>query len=337
MKKLGRILGVITVACSSAVFSFSASAENQTLRVMAFPGAFNWPLWAGIDQGFFDDEGVSVQLSYTSSSVQQFTEVMADNQDIIMTAVDNVVAYRDGFGEADLVEPSDVVAFMGGDNGFLRLVAQPNIKTYDDLVGTQLAVDAMTTGYAFVLRKFMQVGGVDESSIEYVSVGGALQRFQKMMGGKYSASVLMTPFDLMAAGKGFSILGRADETLGSYQGVIGAARTSWAQENGDTIVAFVRAYKRSLAWLYDRANKAQALEMLYKEFPKLPPEYGPDVYGVVLADQGGLEPTAKFDVEGLNTVLQLRKTFGPDGFEPGDLSRYYVSTFYEQASQASVE
>jgi len=304
---------------------------------MAFPGAFNWPLWAGIDQGFFADEGVVIDLSYTSSSVQQFSELMTGQQDIIMTAVDNVVAYRDGFGEGDLAEPSDVVAFMGGDNGFLRLVAQPEIKTYGDLPGTQLAVDAMTTGYAFVLRKFMQMGAVDESSIEYVSVGGALQRFQKMMGGEYSASVLMTPFDLMASGNGFNILGRADEVLGSYQGVIGATRMSWAQKNSNALVAFVKAYKRSLAWLYDRGNKSQALELLYQEFPKLPPAYGPDVYGVVLADQGGLEPTAKFDEEGLATVLKLREAFGPDGFEPGDLPRYYVSRFYEQASQVDTE
>jgi hypothetical protein len=39
--------------------------------------------------------------------------------------------------------------FMGGDNGFLSLVTQPDIKSYGDLKGKTLSVDALTTGYAF--------------------------------------------------------------------------------------------------------------------------------------------------------------------------------------------
>ena len=47
-----------------------------------------------------------------------------------MTAIDNVVAYQEGRGE------------VGGDNGFLRLSLLPEIKTYADLKGKELSVDA---------------------------------------------------------------------------------------------------------------------------------------------------------------------------------------------------
>src|SRR6266480_4409197 len=54
-------------------------------------------------------------------------------------------------GDADAkVDGPDLIAFMGGDNGFLRLVAVPEVKTLADLRSKTVSVDARTTGYAFV-------------------------------------------------------------------------------------------------------------------------------------------------------------------------------------------
>jgi ABC-type nitrate/sulfonate/bicarbonate transport system substrate-binding protein len=308
-----------------------ASNSREVVRVMAFPGAFNWPIWAGMELGFFEAEGISVELDYTSSSKQQFLAVMNGEQDIIMTAIDNVVAYRDHFGEAALPEPSDVVTFMGGDNGFLSLVAQPRVTSYDDLVGTRLAVDAMTTGYAFVLRKLIQKGGVSEDNVEYVSVGGALQRFRAMMQGEYSASVLMTPFDLMADQQGFNVLDAASDVVGEYQGVVGATREVWALENEASLVAYIRAYRQSLNWLYDRSNKAAALSQLRVYLPQIPESVHEAIYNTILADETGLDRHAALNHDGLKTVLSLREEFGPDGFTPGSIDRYYISTYFDLA------
>ena len=40
---------------------------------------------------------------------------------------------------------------MNRDTGFLSLVTAPDVKAVADLRGTMLSVDALTTGYAFVL------------------------------------------------------------------------------------------------------------------------------------------------------------------------------------------
>mgnify|MGYP002633464640 CR=1 FL=1 len=44
---------------------------------------------------------------------------------------------------------------MGIDHSFQNLMAAPDIKTVADLRGKQLAVDALTTGFAFVLREMI--------------------------------------------------------------------------------------------------------------------------------------------------------------------------------------
>ena len=52
-----------------------------------------------------------------------------------MTAVDNIVAYVEGQGEAPIGPQPDFMAVMGSDSGFLSLVASPAISNIEDLAG----------------------------------------------------------------------------------------------------------------------------------------------------------------------------------------------------------
>ena len=70
---------------------------------------------------------------------------------------------------------------MARDDAFLRFVVQEDIKSFADLPGKILTADALTTGFAFVLRRMLALNGVDENDIEWMSTGGVLQRWQAMM------------------------------------------------------------------------------------------------------------------------------------------------------------
>jgi TRAP-type uncharacterized transport system substrate-binding protein len=119
-----------------------------------------------------------VSLTPTPNSVFQLSNLIDGKFDIAMTAIDNVVAYDEEQGEAQTVANLDLVAFMGGDNGFLRLVTVPEVKTYADLKGKQLSVDALTTGYAFVLRKLLEEHGLASTDYELAKSGGVVERFE---------------------------------------------------------------------------------------------------------------------------------------------------------------
>src|SRR5256885_11077471 len=118
------------------------------VNLIVFPGGFNWPVWVAQEKGFFAKNGLEVKVTPTPSSVFQLTNLIEGKFDIAMTAIDNLIAYREGQGEAKVDGP-DLIAFMGGDNGFLRLVAVPEVRTLADLRRKTVSVDARTTGYAF--------------------------------------------------------------------------------------------------------------------------------------------------------------------------------------------
>src|SRR5881628_2253089 len=188
-------------------------AALETLQVIVFPGGFNWPIWAAQERGFFARDGLEVELTPTPSSVFQLTNLIEGKFDIGMTAIDNVIAYQEGQGEAPVSGTPDLFAFMGVDNGFLRLVVIPEVKSYADIRGRELSVDALTTGYAFVLQKMLQVGGVKDGEYSLVRAGGVLQRWEALRDKKHAGTMLITPFEIMAEAAGFRRLGNAVDVL----------------------------------------------------------------------------------------------------------------------------
>jgi len=163
MKRIAGLLLACLVGLS--VVAPPGALGATTLEVIVFPGGFNWPIWAAMEKGFFAREGIEIKLTPTPNSVFQLTNLIGGKFDIGMTAIDNIVAYQEGQGEAPVSGTPDLFAFMGGDNGFLRLSVVPEVKSFADLRGKELSVDAMTTGYAFVLRKMVQLGGLKEGEV----------------------------------------------------------------------------------------------------------------------------------------------------------------------------
>ncbi|HEV8640267.1 MAG TPA: ABC transporter substrate-binding protein [Methylomirabilota bacterium] len=316
------------------VMSAPLTSRAQTpapLQVIVFPGGFNWPIWAAQDKGLFAREGLDVKLTPTPSSVFQLTNLIEGKFDIGMTAIDNVIAYQEGQGEAPVAGTPDLFAFMGGDNGFLRLVVQPEIGSYADLKGKELSVDALTTGYAFVLRKMLERGGLKEGEFTLVRAGGVLQRWEALKEKKHAGTLLITPFEIIAESLGFRRLGNAVDALGRYQGLVGAARRSWAQAHAGKLVGFIRAYRGGLDWLYDRANRAEALAIVQRNVRGMTPELAAKTYDVLLAPEGGFQRAAAVDEDGIRTVLRLRSEYGQPKKELVDPSRYYDLTYYQRA------
>jgi len=111
-----------------------------------------------------------------------------------MTSIDNVIAYQEGQGEVPTVQP-DLVAFLGVNNGGrFNLMVGPDIKSYNDLKGKELTVDALTTGYAFLLREMVQVQcGLKANEYKLVSAGGSSHRADALQKNKVAGTLLSAP------------------------------------------------------------------------------------------------------------------------------------------------
>lgn len=320
-------------AFAVALFAYllsSAVGAQTPLRVITFDGGWNLPVWAAQRQGFFEANGVSVQLSYTPTSVFLITSLLDGKFDLALALMDNVVAYQEGQGEAKIPDNPDLFAFLGGDGGFASIVAAPGVKSFAELKGKTVAVDAMTTGFAFLMRELLARNGLAEADVSFVRAGGTANRYRELIAGKNDATVLRTPFELLARERGFNQLAMA-ESLGALQGTVGIARRSWVSGHERELLGFMRAYRAGVDWLYDRANREIVEALLVANTRDMTPALGRRSYDLLLAEKGGITRDVALDLDGIRTVLQLRSKYGAPPKTLSDPIKYVDLSYYEKA------
>jgi len=320
----------------SGLLMASAHAQEKPptlgdVSVNVFPGGFNWPSYVAEEKGLFERHGIHVTLQGTTGSVAQMTDLSQGRFDIAMTAIDNIVAYVEGEGEAPIGAQPDFVAVMGSDSSFLSLVAAPDIKAYEDLRGKTVSVDARTTGYAFVLYDMLARKGLAQNDYTVETAGGMTQRWAALQEHKQVATLLSTPFNILAREQGFNQIATATDVIGPYQGNVAATRRSWARHNKPKLVAFIKAYVEAIDWLYDPKNHDEAIRILLKNVPQMSPELARTTYSELLDPKAGFFHKGRVNVPGIRTVLALRTRYAVPHKALTDPMKYYDPTYYRAA------
>jgi ABC-type nitrate/sulfonate/bicarbonate transport system substrate-binding protein len=272
-----------------------------------------------------------VNLSFTPNSVEQIRNLMSGKYDLGLTAYDNIVAYQEGQGETELPAQPDLFAFMGGYTGTLRFIARPEIKTYADLKGKTVGVDAATTGFAFLLYKLAALNGVPPGDYKVERLGGTPARVQALEEGRIAGAMIGSPLELPLESKGYTRLGDVTTTFGPYQLSVGVARRAWAEKHGEQLVAFIRSYATAIDWMQEPANKDEAISIYMKHVPKAPQPAVQKAYDVFFAEKEGFQKKAKIDLEGCRTVLKLRSEFAKPQKNLNDPLKYIDESYYARA------
>jgi len=319
-----------------AAFAIASFVHAQTpLRVISFPGGANLPLWVAEDKGLFAREKLAVKVSPTPNSVVLIQSLVKGEQDIALAAFDNVVAYQEGQGEVPLSTAPDFFAFMGISRGTVRLVVSPEVKSYDDLRGKALGVDAVATGYSLVLQKLLQLGGLKEGDYRLESVGATGARAQALMENKFAGTILTTPLEIAPESRGYRRLANAVDVLGPYQTIVGMTRHRWATANREALVGFIRAQSDAIDWLFDLKNRAEAVAIYRKYLPTVPEAAALRHVDALLGDREGFARGAALDADGMMTVLRIRSELGRPQKTLTDPARYVDESYHRTAKATS--
>src|SRR5882724_2432313 len=241
----------------AALAAAAAAADPATVRVNSFPNAKALPLHAGVARGIFARHGLALQLSFTENSTKQREGLAAGEFDLVHSAVDNAVA---------MVETAkkDVVIVTGGDSGMNEFFVQGYVRSFADLRGRKLVVDAPNTAYAIQAKKILLKHGLkDGADYTVVPVGRGELRLKAMAENKdYAAAVLNLPFTIQAEQLGMKSLGNTVDILGPYQANGAYALRAWVEANGALLERTIAAYIESLRWVRRPENRADCVAIL---------------------------------------------------------------------------
>ena len=300
------------------------------LELIVFPGAPNLPLFVANENRYFEREGVRVNLSTTPSSAAQAENLVKGKCHIAGTAFDNVVAYQEGQGAVALAREPDLFAFMGATQIELAFVVAPQIERYEDLKGKTLALDALATGFAFVLYEMLERNGITRDDCEMVAVGATPARWESVRSGQHAGTLTIEPFTSIAKAQGFRVLDRSTNLFDCYQGGIFAASRQWAAANPAALKGYIKGYLVGLAWTLAPENRQAATDMLLRNMPEIKPQMAGPVINSLLSPKSGLTPDGKIFTDGVQKVLELRTRYG-SGKTPLDPARYIDLSYYDGA------
>ena len=306
-------------------------SDTTTIRVIEFPSTGLLPHHVALEQGFFDAEGLRVELTPTPNSVFQITNLVDGNFEIAGTAIDNVVAYQEGQGVAELSREPDLFAFMGAGQVNLGLTVQADIAGYSDLKGTTLAVDALSTGFAFMLREMLEINGVGHDEYELIPVGATKARLDALVAGEHAGALLNPPFTEFGEAAGLRVIDYSQDALPPCQIGVMAACRGWAEANPAALEGFIRAELRAIDWITDPANAEAATETLQRNIPGMDLDSARGAMKIVLDPELGIADSDEIDVTGVATILALRSKFGEPQKDLTDPDRDIDPRYYNTA------
>ena len=280
------------------------------------------PLWVASKLGFFDKQGLDVQLVLVNGADKSTMALMAGSVYVSSGGVDTVIA---------AVEQGADLATIGGViNGLTHyIMGGKKFRTFEDLRGANIGSSGLTSGTAFVLRRVLKAKGMEyPRDYNLINVGGSAQAFLSLTAGRIDAAIIAVPLNYEAAQMGYPVIAKVVDFIPNYQLTDVTVKRSWAEKNRPTVVRFMKGLALAMRWMHD--NKEPTVDFLTKEM-KLKPEQarrGWEYY----TENKIWNPNAESNVEGIRTVIQISAERGL--FKGGALpppTKYVDHSYVEEA------
>jgi NitT/TauT family transport system substrate-binding protein len=287
------------------------------------PNANVWTTYIGVNQGFFEQAGVKVELTYTGSTANTTQQVVAGSIDLGNGSVDSYVR---------AIEAGAPIVTVAGEQSMptYGLIGQPSVTTVADLRGKLLMIGGAKDPTAFFLQQMLRPNGLADGEYDLTFAGGTTDRFAALQAGAVAAALLTQPFDFAAERLGYRRLVSQWDYPIDYQFVGYGVRRDWAATHEDTLVRFLRGFGAAHRRLHDPGHRDEAIALL-GEAVKLQPEDASATYELLIARLKVLAPGGQIAEKDLRGVLDSLVALGDLAAPPPPVSKYLDNRYIEAA------
>jgi NitT/TauT family transport system substrate-binding protein len=293
---IGRKLSLILISILLFQSAVGHGQERVKLRISSATKTFGYgPLWVASQKGFFERQGLDVELVVIRASDVGIQALAGGSLEIAGSASDAPIAA--------IEKGLDLVIVGGIINGLSQsIMAAKKFKTYADLRGATFGAISLTSGVTFALRQVLKAKGLEyPRDYKLLVIGGTPQTYAALLSGQIDAAALSLPVNYAAEEHGFNEIGRFVDVIPNYQLAALSTKRSWAEKNRPVLVRVMKAMAETMHWLY--RNKEAGADLLAKEM-KLKPEHalrGWDFY----TSTRTWDPNGDINLDGLQIVTQI--------------------------------
>jgi NitT/TauT family transport system substrate-binding protein len=242
----------------ASLVSPSSSSAQEKIRIgLSSISATNGSVWVAEDKGLFKKYGVDVEVIIIGGGGAR----------VVSSLVAGDIHFSVGGGEgsirSQLKGAETVIVASTLTKGLQRILAKPEIKTYQDLKGKRIAITQFGSAGHLALLLMLKKWNMRPDQVQIVTLGTSPAMLVALDKGGADAAVLTMPTFFLAEEKGYRVVGDpAHMDIFYLQNTLESTRT-FLRKNRDQALRFVKGYIEGIA--YFKKNKRESLDIMRKK------------------------------------------------------------------------
>ena len=276
------------------------AADKVVYQLDWLPGGDKSPVYVGVQEGFFEEEGLDVKIASGRGSTDAITKIATGQADIGSADIGALMAAK--AQDNSLPVKAVYSIFNQAPHAFFTL-EKNGISKMTDIAGKKVATSPFTSSNAFLPLVLKENGMAEDAVILTKADPGALGPML-MNGGTDAIIAWVTNIALFAdqaeaTGNELVVLPWSDAGLELYSASV-VASESFLSERPDVARRFMRAFDKSLRFTSENPRKAA------EDLHTMVPEVDADVVTAQIGDTMGLVMNDVSERDGLGALTEER-------------------------------
>ena len=254
-------IALLIIAFAMTPHNSIAAAPGEVIISHASMSTTSIPLWVTQRQNFFGKYGIKSKVVWVRGNPAQIATLVSGDTQIAYGGAPTAIAAT--LGGRDM----KIIASLSSRES-LDIVARPNIKSAKDLAGKRFGVQSVGGGVWKTATVWLEHLGMDEKrdNIQMIVIGDVTVLAQSLEAGLIDATVVPGYLSRRLAAKGFTVLGRCEETRLPSVGMTVLVERPYLQQSPDTLQGVMMALIEGMLYTGHPRNKPVVLETLTKQF-----------------------------------------------------------------------
>ena len=281
------ILLLIALSLALAGCTRAASSE-KTLRIAVLPVLDSLPLYVAQANGYFEDEGIKVELVPVGSAPERDQLMQSGQIDGMLNEVVTTLTYNRDGAKIKIVRFARVAT---ADYPVFRILAAKDsgIASVADLKGVEIGVSEGTV-IEYMADRVLQNAGLSADEIAKIGVPKIADRTALLESGQLKAAVMPDPLASLLMQKGATLV-IDDTTLPEVSNSVYSFSVETLKQYPQEVKAFLRAVERAVTEI--NQNKDAYTNLMVEQ--KLVPEAVVGHYAIPDFPTASVPSQAQFD------------------------------------------
>jgi len=307
-------VAVIACALVGLAPAFGASITTKVTIHVPSKSLSIMPYYFGKDKGFFTAEQIEPQLVMMAPPVA-IAALVAGELDFSSTTGAATSAIMRGL-------PLRRVFYVQQDPVHV-LVAQPEIRTVEDLIGKTIGVTALTDAVGMSANVILRAHGIEAGKVTLLAMQVTDNAIKALTTKRVAATLLAPPYVEELEAKGYVKLADARTYAPlSFIGLVSSTET--IKKNPQKVYGMIAALHRTMSYIVNPANRNEVVQYVSTyhkiDLPLAEKAFTAQMLGY---SKDGTKPRAAVEkeIEIYRESLKIAKTFTPDDLEDMSLLR----------------